>query len=1028
MTEAQHQFSQEELVQYLRDKGLSLDVLHRLKAFPGKTGVDAGGADYESSSVPRTRARKKKTRGAIRDPRRDRKARGLPPLQQNWAGGQKVGSSKGKRKKHGKMIKSYSESRIDHPEKHGMRKRKRAKSQVKVKKSKKNKKKGASSGVNRLHAGKKAGGVTLGDEEADTLETLGNLLGKEKQAQVKNYYRKRAIVATKRKVPNVDDSDLPMGAQRIQHGEGGKNLPGRNEDGTVVQIPSPASRRPGQLSPLNHPSGGGSSLAADLDQPPQMASGVAGAPAAAVKAKKSPKKRIPPRPAGLGASLGDEPTEKVILAEPPTDEEITNRIASMPAVLEHSNGMELNQFLTSTDLGLGEMSKAQDFVRDCSINALITIPNPPIRISLVPAPETSDITDWREGCHTVRIRHDSVYSASIPSTTKIPVSTKDWAKVLPDRRHPPCMGTGATSVLQLFVPREQSSHTTFLSGMKLSTQESDLVRKAATIAVGDKVVKNLGGGGVHQTIEQPPPGATQWDSAMRMKQEAADSALRKTASGDLEQAENPEMDPTDVASKVMSDLMNSKVAKEKGLDKMINSMAPDGGEPKMPSGAAEKFLSEVTDIIIHQIQSRLGMAEGALDEQHAFGIEEEKQNHAPQVPQQVTGAVMTGTMPTQQDQRREIHGVPGEMGRPRADPGMQQHMPDARQGGANPQSTHFQQDINQGARKNDTTVGTALLSAKMAGLMARDPGVLPATASVDPYNASAANSVLNPNTGYAGPGSVTQAQAPGYHQAPMTMQGNVNAYGQQLSNPAPMMIGQVPPPQAMGHPQQPPMGGMYPPGAQGMMPQQPQMGGMMNPMMMMQQMMMMHKMMEKFSWSGGGGGDLKMSPDMDRGGGGGMMENYRDDDNQSATSTARRKPKEDISQGASARSRASQGGEQAGLTRSQIRDLFTKALNNRYKQVEELFAMGIPPDTRDEHGNTTLHVAAQNGNKRLIKAALRWGAEINIQNKQGQTPLHYLFAYKYEELAAYLISKGSDDTIQNQFGYTCYDGLRPEED
>merc|ERR1719350_408101 len=107
------------------------------------------------------------------------------------------------------------------------------------------------------------------------------------------------------------------------------------------------------------------------------------------------------------------------------------------------------------------------------------------------------------------------------------------------------------------------------------------------------------------------------------------------------------------------------------------------------------------------------------------------------------------------------------MGQPRPDPGMhmaQQQMPDARMGGANPQSTHFQQDINQGARKNDTTVGTALLSAKMAGLMARDPGVLPATASVDPYNASAANSMLNPNTGYAGPGSVTQAQAPGYHQ------------------------------------------------------------------------------------------------------------------------------------------------------------------------------------------------------------------------------------------------------------------------
>ena len=102
-----------------------------------------------------------------------------------------------------------------------------------------------------------------------------------------------------------------------------------------------------------------------------------------------------------------------------------------------------------------------------------------------------------------------------------------------------------------------------------------------------------------------------------------------------------------------------------------------------------------------------------------------------------------------------------------------------------------------------------------------------------------------------------------------------------------------------------------------------------------------------------------------------------------------------------------------------------------------------------------------------MKAALRWGANINCQNAQGQTPLHYLFAYpifhekykhsfavndrtlvckhiktaestkqfteiqerfdyntdfghKYEELAAYLISKGADDCVQNEHGYTCY--------
>jgi hypothetical protein len=45
-----------------------------------------------------------------------------------------------------------------------------------------------------------------------------------------------------------------------------------------------------------------------------------------------------------------------------------------------------------------------------------------------------------------------------------------------------------------------------------------------------------------------------------------------------------------------------------------------------------------------------------------------------------------------------------------------------------------------------------------------------------------------------------------------------------------------------------------------------------------------------------------------------------------------------------------------------------------------MFALGLPPDTADEHGNSVLHVGCQNGNKRMVKAALRWGANINAQN------------------------------------------------
>lgn len=81
--------------------------------------------------------------------------------------------------------------------------------------------------------------------------------------------------------------------------------------------------------------------------------------------------------------------------------------------------------------------------------------------------------------------------------------------------------------------------------------------------------------------------------------------------------------------------------------------------------------------------------------------------------------------------------------------------------------------------------------------------------------------------------------------------------------------------------------------------------------------------------------------------------------------------------------------EEPTLTVEQQKDLFTKCLNNRSRQVEELFALGVPVDTTDEHGNTCLHVACQCGSKRMVKACLRWGADINRQNVRGRRCHHH---------------------------------------
>ncbi len=82
----------------------------------------------------------------------------------------------------------------------------------------------------------------------------------------------------------------------------------------------------------------------------------------------------------------------------------------------------------------------------------------------------------------------------------------------------------------------------------------------------------------------------------------------------------------------------------------------------------------------------------------------------------------------------------------------------------------------------------------------------------------------------------------------------------------------------------------------------------------------------------------------------------------------------------------------------------------------------------DEHGNTMLSLACQNGNNKICKYLITKGANPNHQNKQGQTPAHFAIAYKFFELSTWLFDNGADDSLENKYGNTCYDGLDGPDD
>ena len=71
-----------------------------------------------------------------------------------------------------------------------------------------------------------------------------------------------------------------------------------------------------------------------------------------------------------------------------------------------------------------------------------------------------------------------------------------------------------------------------------------------------------------------------------------------------------------------------------------------------------------------------------------------------------------------------------------------------------------------------------------------------------------------------------------------------------------------------------------------------------------------------------------------------------------------------------------------------------------------------------------LIVAAQNKNRKLVETLITRGANINHQNKEGNTALHFVLEYDPKgTLAEYLIERGADDAIENAIGNTPYDGI-----
>ena len=103
------------------------------------------------------------------------------------------------------------------------------------------------------------------------------------------------------------------------------------------------------------------------------------------------------------------------------------------------------------------------------------------------------------------------------------------------------------------------------------------------------------------------------------------------------------------------------------------------------------------------------------------------------------------------------------------------------------------------------------------------------------------------------------------------------------------------------------------------------------------------------------------------------------------------------------------------LEKNQNELFFEQFINLRFRDI----------DHQEKYtGDTLLIRATKTYNIYIITFLLEKGSNINIQNLELNTALHYAFMYNRVDLISLLISNGADENILNKKGYTPWECLK----
>ena len=83
--------------------------------------------------------------------------------------------------------------------------------------------------------------------------------------------------------------------------------------------------------------------------------------------------------------------------------------------------------------------------------------------------------------------------------------------------------------------------------------------------------------------------------------------------------------------------------------------------------------------------------------------------------------------------------------------------------------------------------------------------------------------------------------------------------------------------------------------------------------------------------------------------------------------------------------------------------------------AELLLAGGADVNVKDDGGDTPLHAGAYEGDKDVAALLLARGADINAKDKKGATPLHLMASQGHEEIVELLLGGGANASAKDEY-------------